>query len=922
MGDNLFLISRADIFSIYPKIFNELIAQDEAERQKSGGRVTKEINLPSDYDFKLKVYFRLLDQQRRLNEAEERGQPPEKLDTLREVELWDPLHDWELIATPPSIIIKKKCFTDDPMNYLDTEFGVWQLEDIAKAGMLLRKPPLPCTFHNEHEMRRVYSLIYDVFRYKTVLHQALINAKFFTVYEHIIPDVNRVWLILFDLHMRHFLMRDPEETKKKNILYKEADLTEVDEKLWSHRIKLAAALSRLRIENGALTLSHLLPIHLQDEKVAIAAANPIVSGWINPFKFSKKEDALMYLRERGFTETPITANGKYEDLSLNQFKWDRVCPFYMQCLPTNRGLLAQTPFIKDFMFILQDRAFSIGPAYFSRLLDYFTINGDVVQTHVSSPRSTAYLASLFLTNARFRNFLAFGAGARVEEYRDFMATLGVNNVRVYAENFTSLSLKSQLFERVVGVFATPPNSYSGVTDPIDLICSRGGDLTMLEVLTESEVSDSGKRRVAEVLMEQKNTIRLSLSRPQIQFLLYETHSVVSSENEDMLARAVEDVNRAAQQKHYQVVRDMVRQEALSAAQEGFAMSPSTPTSARRRTKRSSIDVPPIKFKSSDSEDVPSSDSEAEGRDTGKSRVSSKKSICTASEEEFLCTYDVPPTDIFEIVDLPDICLNRDQCLNLEEHGSYLALARRKEITRFDSKYLIKMAETRGLFGDSKPKTGRAKIQKKVEKKEVEILEKLAGKQLKRKKSDISVLINRLSTPTLSFLNHSYLQRCSSAENKFLLYDPIRCRCLRHMTHHHDLFSRDGSELCSQARKRARDWWQQTTRFVVKLRRIQRDVHEVRRKKPNLYKPIREKRLNPLRLPRVVEPDEMAQLKPKRSLFDREAYPLSVNQLEMDCRMMSPISYIQQCEEDPNGLRIPHMTQYIKYNPIYYYSHSC
>lgn len=91
--------------------------------------------------------------------------PPEKLDTLRIVELWDPLHNYELIATP-SIIIKKKCFIDDPMKYLDTELGIWSLEDISKAGMLLRKPPLPCTFHNEHEMRRVYSLIYDVFRCK------------------------------------------------------------------------------------------------------------------------------------------------------------------------------------------------------------------------------------------------------------------------------------------------------------------------------------------------------------------------------------------------------------------------------------------------------------------------------------------------------------------------------------------------------------------------------------------------------------------------------------------------------------------------------------------------------------------------------------------------------------------------------------
>lgn len=34
----------------------------------------------------------------------------------------------------------------------------------------------------------------------------------------------------------------------------------------------------------------LLPPHLQDDKVAIATANPIVTGWVNPFKLKYKFD--------------------------------------------------------------------------------------------------------------------------------------------------------------------------------------------------------------------------------------------------------------------------------------------------------------------------------------------------------------------------------------------------------------------------------------------------------------------------------------------------------------------------------------------------------------------------------------------------------------------------------------------------------
>ena len=42
-------------------------------------------------------------------------------------------------------------------------------------------------------------------------------------------------------------------------------------------------------------------------------------------------------------------------------------------------------------------------------------------------------------------------------------------------------LVASALDGVVAALATPPNSYSAVTDPIDLVCGRGGDLAMLEV---------------------------------------------------------------------------------------------------------------------------------------------------------------------------------------------------------------------------------------------------------------------------------------------------------------------------------------------------------------------------------------------------------------------------------------------------------
>lgn len=61
-------------------------------------------------------------------------------------------------------------------------------------------------------------------------------------------------------------------------------ITDIERKLYKCKTKLAASITRLRVQNNALHLSQLLPIHLQDAKVAVAVSYPILTGWINTFK--------------------------------------------------------------------------------------------------------------------------------------------------------------------------------------------------------------------------------------------------------------------------------------------------------------------------------------------------------------------------------------------------------------------------------------------------------------------------------------------------------------------------------------------------------------------------------------------------------------------------------------------------------------
>lgn len=62
MADHLFTVSRADIFEIYPKILKEILTSEELARLRSSGSATLEraIDIPSDFEWQLKMYFRYL----------------------------------------------------------------------------------------------------------------------------------------------------------------------------------------------------------------------------------------------------------------------------------------------------------------------------------------------------------------------------------------------------------------------------------------------------------------------------------------------------------------------------------------------------------------------------------------------------------------------------------------------------------------------------------------------------------------------------------------------------------------------------------------------------------------------------------------------------------------------------------------------
>lgn len=93
--------------------------------------------------------------------------------------------------------------------------------------------------------------------------------------------IPKVWLLSYDLYHRNFKKRDSKLALLAKTLFRDRGLLEAEEALWSHRVKLAAAVARLRIKNSALRLHDLLPKHLRNDVTMKNSLQSPVTCWVN-----------------------------------------------------------------------------------------------------------------------------------------------------------------------------------------------------------------------------------------------------------------------------------------------------------------------------------------------------------------------------------------------------------------------------------------------------------------------------------------------------------------------------------------------------------------------------------------------------------------------------------------------------------------
>ncbi|XP_048515246.1 putative methyltransferase NSUN7 isoform X2 [Athalia rosae] len=638
----------------------------------------------------------------------------------------------------------------------------WRVGDLILAAQVLQKQKSPAIgYSDEAEMRRVFGLVYDVLRYKNILNHALEDVGFW--YRHPeYKDVERiVWLLLYDMQGRKFGRRgEVNEVAARERAFEEAGLKDVEDALMGTRTRLAASVSRLRIGGSALNLGELLPQHLRTAEGVVWGENGgVASGWVNTLKISGKREFVEAMTGLGLT---LCSGCSSDELGERTFAFDPMCPKVVNFHDAARETIAKSSLVRNHQFIFLERSLCSGAAALAQAVRTGHLCGPVVLTHAIAPRHTGYLAGLLADIDDAGRLLAFGTGHSRKEYENYLRNLGVTlqQCRVFSEAYTSPPPSAEL-ERATIVLATPPCSYTGVRDAVDLAVARGGDTPLLETLTDV---DGAVRQPQVLLAEQLDTLRHALTRPNVQMLVYEVHSVLPAETSEMVEQVTRYANKMAVEKYVREHSPKRRQPAKDAAGSRSARS----SKSGKRGQQSSLEVPRAEERRSayDDED--------------------EASVSPSVEEK------VPDSDLFEFGRVDEVCGKSNG--ETADGGCYLALVRRKEMMQFNSLFMIKVAEAKGLFGD--PNKQPAQPREEQQAAPVRQGSQQSRKGCKKNK----IQMERIAAPTFSSMVRNYRQNRS---------------CPRH-SHRVALEERMTLEQVRDARRRdARRWWDELAPYLLR-----------------------------------------------------------------------------------------------------------
>ncbi|XP_025411124.1 putative methyltransferase NSUN7 [Sipha flava] len=288
------------------------------------------ITLPSDPDWQLSTYKKLVEKQRDMSKQESTIDGPVSVASSLKVgylfetafhkpsKKTDGLLDREYLSE-----LENELVADE----FDRSTELWTNREVVLAAKVLSsKTPKRhgIKFASDNQMRRVYDIIFEVFRYRTIINEILHNIDFENIYQN--PR-----------------KLDENET----ISFKALKLLEIADILKDIKIQLAASFSKFKIKHCALSLSDMLPRHLRNERFK-KSSETIISCWINTF-LTSPEYVVNVLKKAGLSQMK-----NFEDLVSETFKMDHLLPYFIHIYPKEKSeFLNKMPLFQKYLLILQ-----------------------------------------------------------------------------------------------------------------------------------------------------------------------------------------------------------------------------------------------------------------------------------------------------------------------------------------------------------------------------------------------------------------------------------------------------------------------------------------------------------------------------------------------------------------------------------------
>ncbi|XP_071846379.1 putative methyltransferase NSUN7 isoform X3 [Apostichopus japonicus] len=383
--------------------------------------------------------------------------------------------------------------------------------------------PVKIPVKNDTLKKQIYDLAFSTLKYQALLEEILLDSGYYSY--DMIPDENHqpIMVILCNMMQRHFVKRR-QMGLESTIPY----IQEIEEDLNKHLVRLNAALARNRIKFQARSIEHLLPVKVR-EREECGVQLPTYA-WINQLRISVPE-AVDALREEGYSRV-----SSIERLHDDGFLQDENCSDVVAFPAGSRERLEETDLVKGGHLIIQDKVCCLGPHSVTPLISE---GDDVIHVGVGSGLTTAHLATL--TDSF--NSTVYGFGVRdneqLEELQERASHYGITNLKYIPENFLEVQHTDPRLKNVKAVLVTPPDSRSGLLNPVEFIMKEGEDLSILKEMSQ-ESFDTEK--INSLVVDQMDLLKHAMKFPKVQVVVYATLSILEEENESVVTKAVEYTN--------------------------------------------------------------------------------------------------------------------------------------------------------------------------------------------------------------------------------------------------------------------------------------------------------------------------------------------------------------------------------------------